>query len=53
MKMFLASGADPDRCNRCKCIGQFHMIDYLEVCAAEFLLDLNQICVRKETVLGI
>ena len=33
------SGADPDRCNRCKCIGQFHMIDYLEVCAAEFLLD--------------
>ena len=25
-------GADPDRCNRCKCIGQSHMIDNLEVC---------------------
>ena len=37
------SGADPDRCNRCRCIGQFHMIDNLEVCAAEFLSDAKHL----------
>ena len=35
------SGADPDRCNRCKCIGQYHMIDNLEVFAQDFLSDAN------------
>ena len=34
-------GADPDRCNRCKCIGQSHMIDNLGVCAQDFLSDAN------------
>ena len=34
----LVSGADPDRCNRCKCIGESHMIDNLEVCAPDFFI---------------
>ena len=36
------TGADPDRCNRCKCIGQSHMIDNQEVCAQDFLSDANR-----------
>ena len=30
------TGADPDRCNRCKCISHFHMIDNLEVWQQNF-----------------
>ena len=35
-KLHSTPGADPDRCNRCKCIGQSQMIDNLEVCRKIF-----------------